>query len=458
LGRCGAGDLADELDVNVLQRLTVREVVALFDRLDGAGGVRPGDLEQAIRAMRRHVDDATRVAMVADAAVVPPTINSDRVVISAEPDLETSVLITGATGSFGPYLLQQLLQRTPHRFTVLVRAAGDEAASERLSSAISATGLMDRRLRSQLRQRVTAIAGDVAQPRLGLTERRWSSLADSVDGIVHNAAAVNYLSDYAALRECNVEGTRRLLRLAAEGRPTRFDYISTTFVFGWSRQPMLLESDTNAEMCHLTFGYAQSKWVAEQLVRRAAAGGLDVRIFRPSLISPLTAGDADMADVAVRVLSFMIKYGVAPTTTNQLSVLPADVAAANIAALIGLAEPGGRTYHVTADDYYNIVDLTASMSRQFGFAFEYHPVPTFVALMNELCDRSDPLFPLLSFFTRSSADIAAMQFKRYGSETYRAARERVEGRPEPRLDAVAAHLAARVMEGGWATMPAAIRN
>jgi hypothetical protein len=61
--------------------------------------------------------------------------------------------------------------------------------------------------------------------------------------------------------------------------------------------------------------------------------------------------------VAVRVLAFMINHGIAVDTANQLSILPADVAADNIAAIIGQDDPPTRTFHVTTD-YNNIVDLT----------------------------------------------------------------------------------------------------
>jgi len=41
-------------------------------------------------------------------------------------------------------------------------------------------------------------------------------------------------------------------------------------------------------MAALDFGYAQSKWVAEQLVFAAGRQGLNVRVYRPSFITAST--------------------------------------------------------------------------------------------------------------------------------------------------------------------------
>jgi hypothetical protein len=50
-------------------------------------------------------------------------------------------------------------------------------------------------------------------------------------------------------------------------------------------------------------------------------------------VSASTGGMGHPADVAVRILAFVINQGIAVETTNQLSILPADVAADNIATI-----------------------------------------------------------------------------------------------------------------------------
>ena len=121
--------------------------------------------------------------------------------------------------------------------------------------------------------RVIPICGDLGQPNLGLTQEDWDFLANEIDTVFHNGATVNYLFNYDRMREANVIGTNEVLRLAFEGRPKEFNYVSTTFVFGWAVKSVLYETDLNENMELLDFGYSQSKWVAEQVVVDARSQG-----------------------------------------------------------------------------------------------------------------------------------------------------------------------------------------
>jgi len=59
----------------------------------------------------------------------------------------------------------------------------------------------------------------------------------------------------------------------------------------------------------------------------------------------------------------MINHGIAVNALNQLSFLPADVAAANIAAIVAQRRASPGTLHVTVDGYYNMVDVTRMVAR-----------------------------------------------------------------------------------------------
>src|SRR5262249_17788909 len=156
--------------------------------------------------------------------------------------------------------------------------------------------------------------------------------------------------------------TWELLRLAMTGHRKAFHLVSSTFIYGWSTLPVVAESDPNAEMSGLDFGYSQTKWVGEQLVLAAQRQGLDVRIYRPSLISPTSAGFGSQDDILVRLLAFMIEHGLAVNAHNQLSLLPADLVAEHIVALMDLPAEAGTVFNITADDYYNLMDITRLLS------------------------------------------------------------------------------------------------
>ena len=415
----GAGGLVDEIDVRLLQRLTVADFFALIDRF----GSTPDPSLTGVRAMLARLSEEQaayeRECMTADARFEALPFDAG----ARHGDPTGDVLLTGATGFFGPFLLRALLEQTGSTFHALVRATDERQGMDKIRAALRRAGLLAAPLSDALDRRVRVVSGDLGRHELGLRHETWNALAARVGSVIHNGALVHYVQSYDALRPANVDGTRELLRFAMTGLPKSFHFVSSTFIHGWSAKPILWETDDNAAMDNLDFGYAQSKWVAEQLVLAAGRNGLNVQVYRPSLISASSGGAGSADDIAVRLLAFMITHGLAPEAGNQLSFLPADVAAHNIAAIVAAAASSPVPLHVTVDEYYSMVDVTREISRTYGYAFAYLPIPKFVAEMNRRATRLDPIFPLLDFFNRSHPKISAMQRKRYNNDGYRAARE-----------------------------------
>jgi len=253
--------------------------------------------------------------------------------------------------------------------------------------------------------------------------------------VFHNGATVNYLLNYDRMRDANVMGTNEILRLAFEGRPKSFNYVSTTFVFGWAVKKVLHETDMNERMELLDFGYSQSKWVAEQVVVDARSRGLETRIFRPALVSPSVTGGGNNFDIAVRLVAFMVNHGIGVDALNQVSFVPADITANNIVAISTTAGTANQTYHVVRDDYANMLDITDLITKQTGRRFEIFGIRDFVPELIKRCRKEDLLFPLLDFLVGSVDNISAMEFKRYENCTYQTARDAsLWGKPDPSLE------------------------
>ena len=52
---------------------------------------------------------------------------------------------------------------------------------------------------------------------------------------------------------------------------------------------------------------------------------------------------------------------------------------------------------MTADDYYNLTDITRVLSERHGYRFDYHNIPSFVEEINRRCTPRDQLYPLVDF-------------------------------------------------------------
>ena len=277
------------------------------------------------------------------------------------------VLLTGATGFLGAYVLADLLdKRRNHvqKVYVHVRANDAGSAQRRLRDALAGRGLW--REAWEQEGRVQAVVGDLSKPHLGLNDEDWAHLAKEVDVIVHNGALVHWVYPYSKLRAANVLSTMAVMRLANEGRPKSVAFVSSTSAldteyyirFSDTSAQGVLESDPlNGSASDLKSGYGQSKWVAERLLMAAASRGLAAVIIRPGYV----VGDSKTAvtntdDFLFRLIKGSAQLGLIPDMNNTINMVPVDHVA-RVTSLAGLAAtqwPENRQTHAAAVSYTHL--------------------------------------------------------------------------------------------------------
>lgn len=186
------------------------------------------------------------------------------------------VLLTGATGFLGRYLLRDLLT-AGRRVAVLARPSRSRTAAERVAALVEwCQQSAGRRL-----SRPTILTGELSLPHLGLeaAEERW--VGKNCRQIIHAAArtALRGSSDGEPARS-NVEGTQRLLDLCARLGVEEFHHLSTAFVCGDRAGPIGEEELDCGQGFHND--YERSKCEAERRVRQTP--GIRATIYRPSVI------------------------------------------------------------------------------------------------------------------------------------------------------------------------------
>jgi thioester reductase-like protein len=428
----GAEMLARQVDIGVVQRVSVADLFRLAGQLESAPEEALVLLRHSLAAFREEQREAEKQMMSNDRKLI--FTPSTPAPLPRIPVMN-HVLLTGGTGFIGPFLMKSLLEQTRAKIYVLVRSSDEVQGRQRLRAAMESMGPCAAGLMPMFESRVIPLCGDLGLPQLGLAQDVWDFLASEIDTVFHNGATVNYLFNYDRMRDANVMGTNEVLRLAFEGRPKEFNYVSTTFVFGWAVKSVLYETDFNENMELLDFGYSQSKWVAEQVVADARSRGLSTRIFRPALVSPSVSGGGNNFDIAVRLVAFMVNHGIGVDALNQVSFVPADVMANNIVAISSTPGTENKTYHVVRDDYANMMDITSLITKSTGRQFEIFTVKDFVPELIRRCRKEDLLFPLLDFLVGSVDNITAMEFKRYDSSSYQAARDASKwGKADPSLE------------------------
>ncbi len=428
----GADMLARQVDVGLIQRVSVAELFQMVEQLERAPEEALVPLRHSLAAFREEQRAAEEQMMRNDRKLI---FEPQAPALVPEIPILNHVLLTGGTGFIGPFLVKSLLEQTRAKLHILVRASDQRQGRKRLRAAMESMGPCSAELMQMFEARVIPVCGDLGQKDLGLPQEDWDFLANEIDTVFHNGATVNYLLNYDRMRDANVLGTNEVLRLGFEGRAKSFNYVSTTFIFGWAVKKVLYETDFNQNMELLDFGYSQSKWVSEQVVMEARSRGLATRIFRPALVSPSVTGGGNNFDIAVRLVAFMVNHGIGVDALNQVSFVPADITANNIVAISTTPGTENKTYHVTRDDYANMLDITGLITKATGRQFEIFSLSDFVPELIRRCRKEDLLFPLLDFLVNSVDNISSMEFKRYDSSCYQAARDASAwGKADPSLE------------------------
>jgi amino acid adenylation domain-containing protein/thioester reductase-like protein len=200
------------------------------------------------------------------------------------------VLLTGATGFVGVHLLDELVTRENCTVHCPVRASDVQDARNRLTAALERHALAA----PAIMRHVVVVPCDLGLPSFGLEPGEFADLAESVDTIIHNAAMVNLVLDYASHRSANVTATTEILRLVARGVPKSLHYVSTLSVFpvpdpgeaaGPPGEPVAGEHEP-WDWAVPADGYSQSKWVAEQILMLARARGMPATVYRLGEVMP----------------------------------------------------------------------------------------------------------------------------------------------------------------------------
>lgn len=277
-------------------------------RVPPLGGVLPPHCQSDLNTLRSFIRDAVTRATPAD-AVPPPEFRH--------------VLVTGATGFLGRFLLRDLLTLRPD-LTVhcIVRGETAEGGFERLRATMKHAETWDDGFAPSIRVH----AGDITQPRLGLSRPDFDRLSEEVDAVYHLAATLNLTAGYPAIRRDNVFSLRNVLELCLGVRYKHLFLVSTMGIFpeyfcafaheyresriGDQMQPDLASMKRTFPLGLV--GYPWSKLVAEQAVLFAHAAGLPTAIFRLAQTSMASTGYTQPDTVTQRLFSAVVDAGVFP--------------------------------------------------------------------------------------------------------------------------------------------------
>lgn len=299
-----------------------------------------------------------------------------------------TVLLTGATGFLGSFILNDLLENTSAKILCLVRFS--EPSDDDVPAGIARIrrNMIDYGLwRDSIMERVEILPGNLSRKRFGLSPEKFAEVAERTQVVIHAAANVNLVYPYAALRGDNVGGTREILRLACQGGAT-LHYVSTNGVLPPSPSGAGWPEDSNiwvdAVPEKLLDGYGQSKWAAEQLVFEAGRRGLPVKIHRAGTIGGHSAsGAANAYDLLTALFVESIHLGYAPDVEGwRAEMTPVDFVSKAIVYLANQTHAKQLVFHLGDPDPVDTASVFENFT-ELGYPTKQIPFDDWVVLWNE---------------------------------------------------------------------------
>ncbi len=329
------------------------------------------------------------------------TGRSTRAALQQRPTYQR-ILLTGATGFLGAYMLRDLLAETAARIVCLVREKAGHDGKDRLLANYRYY-FPDDDLQA-FNQRVEVIIGDVSQPEFGLSTALYDELSRTLDAVYHFAADIRLFSDVEQTEQQVLTPVKTLIALAGSYQQTCIHYMSTLAVCGINESPNVMRFNEKSLDIAQDFqnAYERYKFDAEVLLREYHAKGGRVWIYRSGNVSAdsqtgrfqRNAGDNRF----VQFLQGVVKNGVLPADMAHRIVLsPVDIVTKGIVALSLAGDSTQLTYHVDSMYPVSYQSIFACFEQQ-GFAFETGEGSTFEPLLRD--NHQDPAVCIALFWSR----------------------------------------------------------
>ncbi|MDQ0651426.1 amino acid adenylation domain-containing protein [Pseudomonas cedrina] len=240
------------------------------------------------------------------------------------------VIVTGANSFVGVHIVEALLAGGATQVACLVRAEPGHSSLARFTRA-----LREYRLEHLDLSRVQVFSADISLHRLGLACDAYDTLAKDFGVLIHNAAQVNHVMDYASLARDNVDPVLECLRLCETHCKKVFNFISTlSAASSVDTQGYVLEAPAAVTLpLYIKNGYNLSKWVAERQLGRAVERGAWVNIFRPGNVSfnSVTGVCQPQKNRLMLMLKGSLQLGLLPRLALNFDLMPVDFLARFIA-------------------------------------------------------------------------------------------------------------------------------
>ncbi|CAO3664962.1 unnamed protein product [Umbelopsis ramanniana] len=309
-------------------------------------------------------------------------------------------VLTGATGSLGALLLQDLLQnKSVRKVYTLVR--GKDGIG-RLKKAFTDRALDTRLLKSS---KLHIYPFDQAKESLGLDRDQYRNIQTEATMICHCAWMLDFLQPVTYYEKECINGLFNLLQLAYNGgkNSMRFHFISSVSASMAMKGDVLEQPLPDDPSCAAPMGYAQSKYIAEHLMRYVTeAKNIQGYVERVGQMSGDTINGYwnPQEQYPLMVAGGAVHMKKMPAMNIEIDWIPLDYSAAAIVEIMmntanDAPSPTESIFHIVNPNSVAWMDFLQALQAN-GLKFSQVSPEEW---MNELSeDDSNPAFKLISFY------------------------------------------------------------
>lgn len=186
------------------------------------------------------------------------------------------ILLLGATGYLGIYLVREILEQTEADVVLIVRRECTRVQEKFISYFGNA-------LYEQYKHRIIVQKGEISQEFFGLSKNDYTSLTETIDCVINASGKADHYGAYEAFYEANVKVVEQMIVFAKTGCQKEIHHMSSKGVgmgkIEGRKQVLFTEFDTDYGQAFENY-YTDTKHQAEVLLRTAREDGMEVNVYR----------------------------------------------------------------------------------------------------------------------------------------------------------------------------------
>ncbi|RKR12110.1 phosphopantetheine binding protein [Flavobacterium sp. 90] len=270
------------------------------------------------------------------------------------------IVVTGATGLVGSFLVEYLLKNTDAQIVCLVR--GDDYNSEHDKF----WTIFNQNFKIQHSSRIQIVKGDLSLINFGSEQ---NDVLANVDTVFHVAGSPSFVSQYKPKEHINYIGTKNCIDWANSNGVQNFNLISTIGIVGQTMPKEIknfYETDLNVGQEAGNLIHASSKLLAEEYLKDHFKN--NAKVFRIPNVGGRYEDGFIPSDLSKNLMSLKLKYfhevgyysdeimnwyaGIIFTPVDHLAGLIVEIALTDINSL--------KTYHLNIEKGFSFGEIVSS--------------------------------------------------------------------------------------------------